>query len=784
MKTVKIFIILLISLLAVSLIFNKPGVSNLEIFHNYFSRTPPHKDVASLVQYPLLMQLTMGTILKSFPLDVTIPLFSNQKAWPAGKFLIFSFYFLTWLSLLYLRRSNKKIFKISALNLSFLYFLSAPILLSSVALSFFEIIAVPFLILALSLLLQKNYFFFFMFYLLSVLLNSILIFFLPIILTYILGPKKIVFYLTIPLVGLVTLILENFLPTQISSRFISYLWFLIPQTIYILAFVLISIFYVQKLTLEKKLDSTNLINSSFLLFLVVTAFLPNLPPGNLIWLPVLGLISYMALPSKKNRLQLFAINLLVFINFFIFFGTAGIPPIAGNFFEISKFILGFFYLIFVLKSTQKMKNFTWLKKFLIAYLIVINFSLLTSQGSPDMVSWGQYAKAAIDFPNPFMAQTVIDQRYPPISTVIIGVFANLWNRLVGLPPAPAGYDNVPHEYAFTTKISVLVFYFISAWLMFKFRKPSLNKLLTVLSTFSLIVQTQGFADVNIHAIPFLIIAITLLFKNKPLPSGLFAGIAISIKWQPIILIPVFLLTIPIKKVAKFILGLVIVPIVSWYLVFIQPGGAEAFERSFSYLRQGAPMLSGQALNLNWVVTYALHVIRPLENYSLEHLEGLNRQIPTVNAPFIFQGSLFLIATGLIFLHYWTRQKKSLGNFLAASLMIFFSHQILNKSAYEKHLFYSVIFMLLLFLVRPIRINKLLLILFDVMTLLNLGFFYGFTGPKDINRLFLGFDMTVAFSIFYTIIYFWLLKKYFSGELLWQQRQKFHSSWIAKLLSRK
>lgn len=842
MKTIKIFVILLITLLGVSLIFNKPGVGNLENF--YKAKTS--------FRYSPAMHFTLDKILKAFPPDQTIPLFSNQKAWTASKFLIFAFYFLSWISFLYLRKTKKKIFKISLLELSFIYFLSAPILLSSLALSFFEILAVPLFICAIAFLLNKRYFLFFVLYFFSVFFSSVLIIFLPLIIFYILGPKKPILYSTAILVGLFIILSGSSLTTKISSEVFSYPWLINQPINYIstnitfgkillnpvLGFIIISAFLalffvylflklirlgkafplfiagtgvflfiftksmvvfilffsaiiyflsLQKLFLKGNLNFAGLTNSFFVLFLIFSAFSPNLQIGNLILLPIFSLLTYMISPSRVNLTQLFASNLLVFMNFFVFFGTAGKPPVTGNFFELAKSTLAILYLAFCLKNIQKSlsvniekKYFIWLKRFLVIYLIVINFGLITSQGSPDMISWGQYAKASIDFPNPFKAQTVIDQRYPPISTVIIGVFANLWNYLVGFPTALPGYNNVPYEFAFSTKISVLVFYFISLWAMLKFSKSNLTNTLVILGTFSLIVQTQGLADVNIHAIPFLIVAILFLFKSKYLLSGLFTGIAISIKWQPVILIPVFLLTIfdlkqklslSFKKMVRFLAGLAIVPVIAWYLVFIQPGGSEAFERSFSYLKQGAPMLSGQALNLNWVVTYILHIVKPLENFSLEHLEGLNRQIPTVNAPLIFQGYLFYTAAFFILISYWLFSKKSPGNFLTTSLMIFFSHQILNKSAYEKHLFYSAVFMLLLFLVKSTRRNRLLLILLDIMVLINLGFFYGFTGPKDINRLFLGFDMTVLFSFYYLIIYFWIFKEYFREIFLPQQRQR-------------
>ena len=177
------------------------------------------------------------------------------------------------------------------------------------------------------------------------------------------------------------------------------------------------------------------------------------------------------------------------------------------------------------------------------------------------------------------------------------------------------------------------------------------------------------------------------------------------------------------------------------------------------------MLSGQALNLNWIVTYALHIFQLEGPESLAGLSGLNRQVGTLLAPKIFQGYLFITAAIIILAFYWLKQKKTIANFIGSAIMIFFSHQILNKSAYEKHIFYVVILMLFLYLIRPSKINKALLIIFDVMAIMNLIFFYGFTGPKIVNRMILGFDITILFSLLYLFIYLYIFVRYLNRKLL-------------------
>lgn len=569
------------------------------------------------------------------------------------------------------------------------------------------------------------------------------------------------------LISIIPLVIPFILPIRINFIYLIYLLLLYLSLL--------------KLILKlKRITIFKFLNFSLFALLSFILFFPGINEGNLIFPVLISLMIFSVNPSASSLINLVAINIISFINLYFFNGLSGVPTLRGEYFELIKLtlsIMGIVYMVKILTSFYKFKNAPaarWTKKFIVIFLLVVNLSLLSGNGSPDTVSWSQYAYAATIYVNPFRAQTNVDQRYPPLSTVIMSVFANLWKNTIGFRP-PTPLSELGSDYALSIKVSILFFYsltIIAILQLVKFFKSSqklktLDILLIIFTTFSLIIQTQGLADVNIYTIPTLIASIILLYKRKYFLSGILLGITISIKWQPVILIPLFGLTLfnlrqmrlSLSRLLKFIAGFIPIPLIVWSLVVVQPGGVEAFNRSFDYLKNGAPMLSGQALNLNWVVTYLIHIFQPEKDVSLSHLSGLNRQIPTSVAPIIFQGYLFYFATFIIILIYWFFKKKNITNFLGASLMIFFSHFMLNKSSYEKHLFYVVIFSLLLYLIRPTKLNRWSLILFDIMTIMNLTFFYGFTGPKEINRLIFGFDITVLFSIYYFIIFLWVLVSY-------------------------
>lgn len=561
------------------------------------------------------------------------------------------------------------------------------------------------------------------------------------------------------------------------------LLFILPNYSYLVFGGILYFVLLFKLKQNKSTSYGEFISSTLVVFIGACLFVPFVNEGGFLWVSFLSLLYFLTNQSLYRRLVVFLVNLIIFFNIYLFYGTSGLPPVRGAFYEIARFIIGMFsfgvlmwLLSFLVRKEIFKKRFikgdlvrisTNIKKMIVILMVLVNVSHVTAQGSPDTVSWSQYANAIVEAKgNPFLAQTFEDQRYPPLSTAIQAFFVMPWNYFIG----------ESDTYAIATKVSVFVFYFITVYLLMRLtgnKKKRWTKLFIVLTTFSIIIQTQGLADWNIYLVPQLFLSIYFIHKECFFWGGILYGLAISTKWQPIILLPLFgayifdLYRRNFREIffrsVRFLSGISIIVLFSWMLVIIQPGGMEAFGRAFDFLKHGAPMLSGQAMNLNWIVTYWIHIYRPELDFSLQHLEGLNRQVPTGIAPFIFRGILFFVVSAILMAKYWFSKNKDLAKFLSTSLMIFFTHQILNKSAYEKHIFYSATFMLFLYLLRPTRSKRYLLVMFDIMTALNLILFYGFTGGKWFNRLFFGFDMTVLLSFVYVIIYLWILFKYLRNE---------------------
>jgi len=126
---------------------------------------------------------------------------------------------------------------------------------------------------------------------------------------------------------------------------------------------------------------------------------------------------------------------------------------------------------------------------------------------------------------------------------------------------------------FSFKLSILFFYFLGLFSVFIFIKSFINNplrqsrtfvdiLLIYLSSLSLIYNTSVLGYTDIYILPFLVMSILFLFNNKYILSGLFFSVSALIKWQPLIILPLFLFSFlsrseRLKNIFLFTLGLII-----------------------------------------------------------------------------------------------------------------------------------------------------------------------------------------------------------------------------------
>lgn len=338
-------------------------------------------------------------------------------------------------------------------------------------------------------------------------------------------------------------------------------------------------------------------------------------------------------------------------------------------------------------------------------------------------------------------------------------------------------------YLLTFKISIFIFYLISLLLLliFQTKIPKNRKVLqpidliiVYLSTFSLIINSQGLGYTDIYFFPFLIVTLLFLSREKWYLGGLFFGLSFLIKWQPIIIAPLilgYLIKLDSKKTIVRVLKLVMGAITA--ILTLYPLNKNIFQSLSLSFFSGAtsdPILSN-ALNLQWINTFLYHLLfpkifSPLIEARIEFIDLLSGNIPTF---IYFLPKLAFAAVGiLIFVRYLTfRESKKFmfQTFLNTSLLFYLSYFMISSVVHENHLFVALILSLIIFIVTPSARNRIILLSVDFMNFINMFVFYGITGKPIISRVLLGTDITLIFSLAFFTVYLILLVSYFSGSFL-------------------
>ena len=258
------------------------------------------------------------------------------------------------------------------------------------------------------------------------------------------------------------------------------------------------------------------------------------------------------------------------------------------------------------------------------------------------------------------------------------------------------------------------------------------------SMFSLVLSTQGLAYTDILAFPFLVISVLFLMKERLFWSGCLFGMSCLVKWQPIILLPVILtyvfsgpsLRSQITRVALFIGGL-FVSVMMLY-PFTQDVGAGLLLS----LRNVALHTATYALNVSWVI----------QNLPFVRVAVSTDASPTPSWAWVQLG-VFSISYALVcwkvFRHVQkeTRQEGLLHSFLLGTLVYY----LFSFGVHENHFILGSVIALLLYYFRPTRKNYLILRVVDVINVLNLVVFYGFTGAPFFGEHRQGIDSTVVLA---------------------------------------
>jgi hypothetical protein len=184
------------------------------------------------------------------------------------------------------------------------------------------------------------------------------------------------------------------------------------------------------------------------------------------------------------------------------------------------------------------------------------------------------------------------------------------------------------------------------------------------------------------------------------------------------------------------------------LVAFGPGPVlKAFDSALSN-----PFLSGNALNLNWIVTHFLHVWDPNQFGGLQN--GLADCIPTSSLGIVLIPRLLFWTTYLLLLALFFRCEKTFTNLLIFCMLGYLCYFTFNKGVHENHLFLVAILAVVLYWREESwRTNAVILLL---MANTNLFLFYGVDGDLHFPRRFPGgVDIALPLAILNVLFFIYL-----------------------------
>ena len=348
-----------------------------------------------------------------------------------------------------------------------------------------------------------------------------------------------------------------------------------------------------------------------------------------------------------------------------------------------------------------------LKKYIyiIFILLILAYSFFGSVGTADV----KLRKEWVDLMQTFGLHNGYQMArpdYPPLSLMVLFLTAKI-DKFTFL------------DFQQSHHLTLLFFMLLTSFVFYKISK-NLPLSIILFGSLFLLTMVLGYGDIMYAS--FLLLCLYYLSKRSYLLAGLFYGITIFIKWQPLIIFPfliAFVIDFPkiftrpnIVRVVLFI-----APVILTFLVFFSTFGSEIF-LSLSRTTKTHLSYSGNALNLGWVVSYFVQILnKNIINSELRTVTYLPSNIDDLKvlrlAFYVFYAFAFTK---------FSLSKKTYKQLITALLLTTYGYFVLNSGVHENHL---VLTMILAFIYYPLfKKSYEILTFFILMTNINLLIFYG------------------------------------------------------------
>lgn len=358
--------------------------------------------------------------------------------------------------------------------------------------------------------------------------------------------------------------------------------------------------------------------------------------------------------------------------------------------------------------------------------------------------------------------------YPPLSHAMLAIFGLFENS----------FDN--HA---LVKISILFFLllWISSCLQIgkHFKQPLLSCLLISLNP-AIILNSVFLSYLDIYFAAALALAVFFLCTKNPsvFLSGVFLALSIFLKWQPLILLPIFLswlagnyfLNKNVKLPLHWIFGF-LTPVVFIITAFKFHGVDSEIKNAF-IRAMNHPAPTANALNFNWFITHFLQAQNPSQYGSLPSSGMVNPEhflwLKNINLLLLCVPYSLLCTINLL--------EPSHKNLLSTLVLASLSYVFLSYGAHENHSFASVILASLFYLIsgknpESKKRSVILLIFSSLHVFVNLFIFYVPMGTAIKDSL--DFNIATPLSVVFSLVYIFLLGLEINDKSIsWQNFSQF------------
>jgi len=387
-----------------------------------------------------------------------------------------------------------------------------------------------------------------------------------------------------------------------------------------------------------------------------------------------------------------------------------------------------------------------LQIFFVILVMIITVLPLHAEGTVDVLGWLSWI-ALIERDGLVLGYANSELVYPPLTWVIlqgVTISAHAFNM----------------EMFLALKWWLVASLFLTSGIFLLWTR---NLLLTTVFHFSLLLGSVALGYLDIWMSPTLLLAFWALKARKTFLFTVFFTISILIKWQPMIIGP-FLVAYILreawgiarwKAMLKVFLRDLALPAGllagGTLLIFGQPM-LLALQIGMSHT-----VLSGNALNYNWIVTYILRLTQPDRFGPIGGFEGVIGYIDLV--PPVSDWEIVGVPRFLFILFYgialvvMLRRPKSFENLLQLVIVGYFAYFMFNIGVHENHLYLSAFLAFIVCWLNPkYRYNTLILAL---IVNVNILLFYGFTGLVYPYNRQIFIDISLPLSIF-NVLFFLVL----------------------------